>query len=389
MVNKSIKLGRGTELEYMVCAVFQGQGYLVRRAVPLRCDPDGRDATDIDMLGIKFTQPFQPHRIICDCRMRQRAKPFERVFWAKGLGNYIHASEVYVSVPKASLGIINFARSGQVRILTNVILKETYAMIYCGGKKPYGLANPSFYEPFFGKLRSTIKKNKNATEIISDVMALYMMDNPYVALNIALSHLKTIADKIGRDNQSVESYDLLRYIAAELIVVISLILLYIASDTIGILREERQRYIKRKLTYGDISPKKAEEIFHLAKELAIEAAISVIPEASRQTLLPFDIGRIEPPPYADNIVGLIERIIKSPYIYHNLPQVIDFLLYEQSLQNRGFIDDEYRLMFPEPNQEERLKAARNIFAFVRDTVNFDLKIFWPKSDNHLPKRKKD
>lgn len=104
---------RGARLEYFVASVFQGQGYWVRRGVPLKYGISGQDATDIDVLGIRFTQPFQPHLIICDCKDKQRSKPYERIFWAKGLAHFVNASETYVALPKASLDVITFAK--QVR----------------------------------------------------------------------------------------------------------------------------------------------------------------------------------------------------------------------------------------------------------------------------------
>ncbi|OPG94632.1 hypothetical protein B2I21_30425, partial [Chryseobacterium mucoviscidosis] len=71
------------------------------------------------VLGIQFTLPFNVHRIICDCKNKQKSKPYERIFWAKGLGEFTSASEVYVALPKTSAEIINFALTGGVRVLTN------------------------------------------------------------------------------------------------------------------------------------------------------------------------------------------------------------------------------------------------------------------------------
>jgi hypothetical protein len=180
--------------------------------------------------------------------------------------------------------------------------------------------------------------------------------------------------------------DLWKFVTADLCVATSLILLYIASDTIGLSKSQRERRIIERLTYGDISPNKAIEIFRLAKELAIETAKSLNPEKPHQTFLPFDIGQIQAPEYAQNVIGLVERALASPLLYIELPQLMDYLLFEQSLHNREFSDDEYRKTFPSTQPEERLKVARNIFAFLRDNAGVDLKVFWPKQENHLPKK---
>lgn len=377
---------RGTNLEYLVASVFQGQGYLVRRSVPLKYGPSGQDATDIDVLGVKFTQPFQPHRIICDCRERQRARPYERIFWAKGLASFVNAAEIYVSLPRAAFEVIAFAKAGQVRVLTQEVLKDSLHKIYGADRHAYGLANGSFFEPFYNRILPLLRKEKEAANILFQAQTLYLVDDPYVSANICLSCLAICADKLRRvEGNSPEICDLWRFIAADLTVLTSLLLLYMASDTIGLSKVEREHYIVERLTYGDISPRKAEEIFSSAKDLAIEAVKTLIPTTSREALRPFDIGLIEAPSYAKDISGLVERAIASPSLYHELPQLIDFLLFEQSLQNRGFSDDEYRNTFPNQTQDERLKVARNIFSFLRDAVGFELKAFWPNQENNLPR----
>jgi len=387
MSNTNI-LRRGDRLEYLAMGVFQGQGYLVRRKVPLKYGLGGQDATDVDVLGIKFTKPFQPQCIICDCKERQRTKPYERIFWAKGLSSFVNALEVYVALPKASWEIINFARLGQVHILTYEVLQDSFVKTYGKDGKAYGLANQFFYEPLYQRMLQVCKKHKKVGDILFQARTLYLVTNPYVSLNIALPHLKASANMLRRvENISRDIFELWRFITADLIVAISLMLLYIASDTIGFSKTERQRHIIERLTYGDVSPKKAREIFSLAKELALEWAKTLSPGTSHQSFLPLDIGDIEPPSYAPNVAGLVERAIASPSLYHELPQLLDFLLFEQSLQNKAFSDDEYRHTFPSTMQDERLKVARNIFAFVRDAVGLDLKVFWPKEENNLPKKK--
>ena len=72
-------------------------------------------------------------------------------------------------------------------------------------------------------------------------------------------------------------------------------------------------------------------------------------------------------------------MIANPALYHELPQLLDFLLFEQALQNGVFSDDGYRSTFPSANADERLKAARNILAFVRDSTGLTLGSFGPST----------
>lgn len=375
---------RGPRLEYFVASVFQGQGYLVRRGVPLKYGASGQDATDIDVLGIRFTQPFQPHVIICDCKDKQRSKPYERIFWAKGLAHFVNASETYVALPKAAQNVITFAKAGQVRVLTQEVLQNSYLQLYNTDNRPYGIANSGFFESFDQRMSHLLKQERKATELLFETKALFLVKDPYVTLNIAMDRLETCIEGMSK-SEGKELFSLWRYIAAELTVLVSLLLLYIASDSVGLSKLERERHITNRLTYGEMSQQKAESIFHSFKTLTYEAIRSLDSTITLENLQPFDIGGIEPPRYAPDVVGLVERAILSPTIYHELPQLVDFLLFEQSLQERGFVKEQYQRIFPAANQDERLKIARNIFSFLRDTLGLNLSAFWPRQEGNLPK----
>jgi hypothetical protein len=373
----------GNHIEYLVAAVFQGEGYLVRRAVPLKI---ADDVTNIDILGIKFTKPFQPHRIICDCKDRRKSKPYERIIWAKGLSSFVNASETYVALPRADWKIFNFARSGQVRVFTHKMVDEAFRRIYGEKNNAYGLANEAFYEPFYRKLTSNISNDPQAKKILFRTRTLLLVEDPYVALNIAMSDLKITAITLSQTNTSSFSrFQIWRYLAADLIVAISLLLLFIASDIFGLSKIERERHILDRVTYGDVSPEKAKKIFSLARDLSLQATRALIPDFDKHLMDAFDIREIDPPYYAPDIYGLIERIIQSPELYHELPQLLDYLLFELSLQNKGFLSEEYSRSLPTNYQENRLKVARNILSFVRDACGLNLEVFWPKEIDHLPK----
>ena len=96
MANNS---GKGTGFEYDVCQLFTEQNYFTRRSIPIRSTIN-QDITDVDVLGIKYTYPFEKKVIICDCKNKVKPKPFERIFWTKGLGEYVGVDDEYIALPK-------------------------------------------------------------------------------------------------------------------------------------------------------------------------------------------------------------------------------------------------------------------------------------------------
>jgi hypothetical protein len=382
MISAAPKTGkRGDPMEYLAALVFQAQGYLVRRAVPLQYEPQGTAATDIDLVGIRFTQPFQVHRIICDCKNRQRSRPYERIFWAKGLGSFVHASEIYVCLPRANVDVVKFAKSGQVRVLTEDALRSA-----AGNSQPYSLANPRLVERLRQSVAVGLKKDRQAATLLAQTRRLYLSDDPYVALNIVMVNLRQAAHALRlRAATADESHDLWRVIAGELIVLIPLLLLGMASDTLGLPSDQRRRHIVERLTYGDLPPQKAEEIFDLARQVAQEASRATNPQLPLTAPLPFDLGKIDPPDYAQDVSGLVDRAVLNPPLYLALPAIMDYLVFEQAIQNAAFAEADYRAAFPGPMQDEKLKVARNVFTFARDRGELDLAAFWPKQEGNLPK----
>lgn len=375
---------RGPQLEYLVAGVFQAQGYLVRTSVSLKA-AGGDDATDVDVLGVRFSNPFQLHRIACDCKQRQRPKPYERILWSRGLAHFLGLSEVYVALPRTSLDVRRFAHRGQVRVITEDVLNESYARAFKQGG-PYGLISSQFRSLYQEKLVAHFKKDKSLGEVLAAARHLLLSEDPYVGMNLALGHIVRVSKHVRDVHRDPESRVTgWTFAVAELVVVFSVLLMAIAADVVGMERQQREAHISQRLTFGDMAPQKAMEIFRLAQLLALESARGIMGEKAGQALLPFDSAAvIEPPAYAPGVVGLVERALLSPEIYQSVPQILDFLLFSQALPKGEFLEEEYKSTFSE-HRDERLKAARNILSFVRDQGGVDLAAFWPRHESNLPR----
>ncbi|GKS10864.1 hypothetical protein YDYSY3_18640 [Paenibacillus chitinolyticus] len=360
---------KGFSFEYDVFGMFQSQGYLVRRGVPLSY---GNDATDIDVMGIVFTSPFQGHRIICDCKNKVKAKPFERIFWAKGLGEFVKASNVFVALNKTQWEIIRFAASGGVKIVTSDTIEE-----YRKGQPSYGLADGHFYTEYEQKMKNAAKASSLLTNILVNTKKLYLHENPYVAVNICMEFLSNIAKGLEHsENHSKDHYDTLKYLACELTVLVGLQLLWICSDVLGLPEKARREHISSKLTYGELDPGTAKNIINTARDLANEIIRASVPKS----MMPKDVdfGNIVPPPYTSSLIGLIERALARPNVYLSMPQHLDFLLFEQGIKDRDYSDDELIDLFGYTLSNEKFKVSRNILSFVREACGLDWKSMWRK-----------
>lgn len=371
--DKTAKKGFG--FEYQVSSMFQSQGYLTRRGIPLQYGISNHDATDIDVLGVIFTNPFQGHRIICDCKNKVKSKPYERIFWAKGLGEFVKADNVFVALNKTQWEIIRFASSGGVKVLTSEILDE-----YIGGRHAFGLADVDFYSRYESIILKVVKANSTLNNILTNTRKLYLQENPYVAVNICLELLNTVArglDHAGNHNN--DHRDTLKFLACELTVLTGLQILWICSDVLGLPERARRDHITSKLTYGDLDPRTANDLISTARDMANEIIRSSVPKSVAPKSIEF--GPIDPPPYTASLIGLIERALARPSIYLSMPQHLDFLLFEQGLKSKEYSEEELVKVFGYGISDERFKVARNILSFVRESCGLDWKSMWGKGDS--------
>ncbi|KAF6616175.1 hypothetical protein H7K28_12625 [Paenibacillus polymyxa] len=365
---------KGYSLEYMVTGLFQSQGYLARRSIPLQYGPVNQDATDVDVLGIQFTLPFRGHRIICDCKNKQKSKPYERIFWAKGLGEFTNASDVYVALPKTSSEIINFALTGGVRVLTNDKVSQ-FSSIPSGS---YGIADEKFYKGFFAAIDRVLKNDKQAEKICLIVRKLYLKDDPFTSVNIAFDYLKIATKQLSISKYNSDHNTFWKYLCCELVVLIGLQILWICADTYSLSEKAREERILTKLTYGELEASQVHKLLNSAGDLANEIVRASIPSSYLPKTRLIEFGEFPPPEYAYSLIGIVERALQNPQWYVDMPQLLDFLLFEQGLKGKDFSDNAYRHMFKSGLSDEKLKASKNILSFVKDSVGFEWKSIWSK-----------
>src|SRR6185503_10890361 len=107
----------GDRLEFNAAAYFQAQGFVVRRGVMLSVAAGTADATDIDLLAIRFAVPLLEERVVADCKDRRKPRPFERILWTRGLASFADATQAVVVLPKAGWQAREFAARGKVDVL--------------------------------------------------------------------------------------------------------------------------------------------------------------------------------------------------------------------------------------------------------------------------------
>jgi hypothetical protein len=159
------------------------------------------------------------------------------------------------------------------------------------------------------------------------------------------------------------------YAMANLVVALSLHLLFICSDVMTMSTSQRRQHILDRLTFGSLDRGHVLSIVDATLNIA-KTATSTRMIGDLAPALPSARQVFAPPPYADDTVGLVERALLNPEMYHQLPRVLDFTIFGQGLGNGSPNPDELRDQFGLINPQEAIKAVRNIFAFLSTHTSF-------------------
>lgn len=360
--------GKGTEFEYEICQFFSIQGYFTRRSIPIKTI-ESHDVTDVDVFGIKFTYPFEKHTLLCDCKNKARSKPYERIFWAKGLGTFVNTNCEYVALPKVSNEIIDFAQKSKVRIISLDEVKRVKG-------EESGYSDYSFYNTFNVSLDVKSKEFKEMDNLITILKGQYLSSDPYTGLNRALVILNKMANNLVVNKCSM-------VIFAEAMSVVAYSLLDICRDVFGMSFADKERYISDRLTYGESDPNYINGLIENITEYANRIIIESIPKPYAQTNTIQAIS-IPVPHYAKNCIGLIERAYKNPENYIDVLNNIDFILHEFVLKDKVF---DIR-KFTEYNKgfmiEEKLKACKNVMHFACTASGLHLDNIWKQEIGFIP-----
>jgi hypothetical protein len=368
----------GGKFEFDWMWYIQSQDFFVRRALPIVSDSGIEDATDIDIWGIRFFPPMAHSLAVVDCKDKgKRSKTYERILWAKGMAAYVSADQVYVAPPKATWRTIDFGRRGGVHVMPYEII-ERHLHSLPPGRSAYGQARFGLYQDFFAKRRAALKAQPEIAARLFEARNLYLLGSPLTNINRAIEGLKTSADALSHVNADTERQALWLFNCCEFIAAFALNLLKVAEETFTLSGEDRRGLVLKRLTYGDLPAKKAEEIVRLSHELAIVHARQASATGGTNIVPTPDsmVHGLEPPEYAHDVHGLLERIIQKPMLYWNALSVLEAVLFECVVHKLGVTEANIPYSLEPPEGQHVMKATKNCIAVVCDAAHVARLPFW-------------
>lgn len=294
---------KGDQLELLTAAFFQAHGFFVRRGVMLSVAAGAADATDIDLLALRYTQPLKEERLVADCKYRKRGKPFERVLWTMGLSQFARAGRSVVVSPAPIPAAREFAAQGHVEMIAADRIRKHLAS---PPFPPFGDADPVIAD----KLQSAASSKGVATKEINRERArlrqMLVVGNCVTNLNRAIivaRQLRRTLTVIGPKEQWLRDYA-----CKDAAVVCTVMLLRFAEEANWFPDKDWKSILQKRLTYGDVRPSKAVRLAQIALDKEFPNGLPA-------------------PEFADELAGAVEAIIQKPDCACLLPNSVEYLLF--------------------------------------------------------------
>lgn len=294
----SEKLKEGDKLELATAAYFQSLGYLVRRGVKLSAAAGEKDVTDADLFAVRFNLPVHEERIVVDCKDRSKSKPFERVLWTLGIAAFTKAHRPIVVTPRPISAAREFASQGSVELLA----AEDLPRLTKGGQA-YGDADVAIALRVANVSSAKTPQTKELARELVRVRQMLVVGNAVTNLNRLMLMMRRLRSEKA---ESADADWLRKFVADDAVVMATLMLLRFVDEAKWLPEAEWRQNLSRRLTYGDVPPKKALQLARAALDQAFHDGLP-------------------PPEYTEEISALVGQMISNPAVAVWAPVAVDYL----------------------------------------------------------------
>lgn len=353
---------KGADLEFQTAAYFQAHGYVVRRGVTLSIAAGTAEATDVDLIALRFGLPLIEERLIADCKDRKKPRPYERILWTHGLASYANANRSIVVAPRVPWQAREFAAYRNVEIL-GVDSLEAYLSSIDTSLRPFGDADYMLAQSVRTVKQQMSPQDKDLERHDLAVKQALIAGHPLTNLNRIIS----ILSLLQKSHHKMGAGGWLKYyVMLNAGVVATVMLLRFAAECKWTPETEWMDYARKKLTYGDVSPQKAKQLAKLALKQDFYDGLPT-------------------PKYTDELLEVIKTLIAKAGSATVTPYVLDHYLFAQIL---GRLSNKTVVTLLGDQYDEAFKAGKRVLSALSYAAEMSAQIWeqGPPSLGHQPAR---
>ena len=316
----------GVGLEARVQRLFMAQGVFAERGLFPSASPDHRMlATDIDVLVSEYASGFHVTRRHAECK-GGKTPLLDRILWLRGVRTLLGADGSYLVVLDFDKDASDFARALDIQLLTVRQLEEWETAIPI--LQDYWPCRSDFAT--YDTARAAWRKLSGSKEADADwrslreILGFIEVDSwlgfHYRQLNKLLRLMADLARQYDRTHSEPNRGLCSRYCLSALLVRLCQYLLAICHDVSRLPATDVGPYVHQRLIYGDQDPERTSGL--------IDGTVNWIKQGLDKKGIPMppeiDVGRLyEPPPYAADLLQLIDRLLQQSHEARYLPVAME------------------------------------------------------------------
>jgi hypothetical protein len=345
----------GDELEYRIARLQIFMGYFVRRGCPIFTTGMLNQATDLDVLAIRYIEPFRRQMIVTECKGGGEG-PLDRIFWLSGVKTFTKADEGILVRKGTKWDIKDFAKKSGVSVLDLHRIEELERTYRIAADDWPSLSDHKFIGSRLEQWNRQLLANPKWWEFYITLATETTYDEPFSAIHYLLAQLRLMTRFYGGSPEG----SLERRLISDALSQLCVFLMRIAEESFDLSTEDRRGFVQKGLRYGNIDPKLAERVMNSARNLTLQA---VFHYANRKVEIDETLFQMPVPPGAEAISWAIDGILDLYPISLNLPQICDLVLGEAYLKgnrNAGWL----RRIFPQTDLASRLEFLKRYLSLL-------------------------
>jgi hypothetical protein len=356
--SRSVTVKVGDPLEYRVSRLFTHLGFFVRRGRELYTVGRLDTATDLDVLAIRYSEPFHREVQISECKGGGEG-PLDRLFWLSGVKRYVGASHATLVRRSTKWNIKDFASELGVEVLDFPRLEELEKASGIDEAVWPGASDRDYYASRQAEWTQVLSRNQALGELYATLAGEVRFHDPFGGINYLLYQLRSLTRDLRDERSASES--LTRFLLAESVAQLAMFFMRVAEMTIGLSQEDRDGLIRKGLTYGHIDAGLVDRIFRNAHRITSEM---VKHNTGRNIQVDQSFFSMPEPPNVKDIQGVVRMLVTRPVVATTFGPIVDLLVQERFLKQRNGTDWLTKI-FPYSNLRDRVSLVHDYLRVLR------------------------
>lgn len=339
-------------LEGRVARIFIFAGHWTRCSRDVYTVAGLDRATDLDVLGVRFSPPFRRYISIAECKDGDRPGPLDRVFWLSGVRHYISANSASLVRRTTRWNIKDFAKEAGVEILDVERLHELEKSLSIPDGLWPAMSDHRYFSvrmaAWYGILRDADKLTVDLLRYIKQEVRFHQPLPALTYLLFVLRHL-TRTEAAGIPTQ----IELREYAIAEAVSHALMFLMRVAEDTWDLKASDRNGAIRKGLTYGVGDAEFVKRTLANAHRLASEAASTV---SGHRVEIDKSFFAFPEPPYVEAVCEIVQSLVDAATTSATMCNHADIRLIDGYLRRRS--EAEMQIFLRDETSGERALMGR-------------------------------